>query len=58
MMKKIASGLLLLTLALSINARTGIVRLIQKLLRRHQIGGAETLRKAVVDWLEAGDGID
>src|SRR5689334_3231604 len=35
----------------------GIAELIQKLLRRHQIGGAKTLRKLFVDRLEAGDGI-
>ena len=36
---------------------TPISQLIQKLFRRDQIGGAETLRKAVVDRLEAGDGV-
>jgi hypothetical protein len=35
----------------------GIDQILQKLFRRDQIGGVETLRKAVVDRLEAGDGI-
>src|SRR5437667_343441 len=38
-------------------AAMGTARLIQKLFRRDQIGGGETLRKAVVDGLKAGDGI-
>src|SRR6476661_5717302 len=36
---------------------TGIGQIAQKLFRRYQIGGAETLRKAVEDGLEAGEGI-
>jgi hypothetical protein len=36
---------------------TGGAQLIQKLFGRDQIGIAETLRKAVVDRLEAGDGV-
>jgi hypothetical protein len=35
-----------------------IPQLIEKSLRRDQIGGAEALREAVVDWLKAGDGLD
>jgi hypothetical protein len=35
----------------------GSAQLIQKLSRRDQIGGAETLRQAVVDRLEAGGGV-
>jgi hypothetical protein len=34
-----------------------MVQLIEKPLRRDQVGGAETLREAVIDWPEAGDGI-
>jgi hypothetical protein len=36
---------------------TGVAQLIQKLFGRDQIGSPETLRKAVVDWLKAGDGV-
>ncbi len=36
---------------------TGVAQLIQKLFGRDQIGSAETLRKALVDRLEAGDGV-
>src|SRR5258705_13824256 len=36
---------------------TGVAQLIQKLFGRDQIRSVETLRKAVVDRLEAGDGI-
>jgi hypothetical protein len=36
----------------------GMAQLVQQHFRRNQIGGAETLSEAVVDWLEAGDGID
>jgi len=39
------------------SATTGIAQLIQKLFRSDQVGGSETLRKAVVDRLEAGDGV-
>ena len=39
------------------SAASGIARLIRKLFRRDQFGGFETLRKAVVDWLKADDGI-
>jgi Alcohol dehydrogenase GroES-like domain len=39
------------------SAAPSIARLIQKLFRRDQIGGFETLGKAVVDGLKAGDGI-
>ena len=41
----------------SSSAATGLTYLIQKLFRRDQIGGAETLCKAVIDRLEAGDGV-
>src|SRR5690348_7588139 len=40
-----------------LSAATGVARFIQKLFRRDQIGGVETLRKAVVDGPQAGDGI-
>jgi hypothetical protein len=33
---------------------TGVAQLIQKLFGRDQIGGVETLREVVIDWLEAG----
>ena len=36
---------------------TGVAQLIQKLFGRDQIRSVETLRKAVVDRLEAGDGV-
>src|SRR6266851_6332937 len=36
---------------------TGVAQLIQQLFGRDQIGSPETLRKAVVDWLKAGDGV-
>jgi hypothetical protein len=36
---------------------SGIAELIQKSFCHDQIGGVETLRKAVVDRLEAGDGV-
>ena len=39
------------------SAASGIARLIKKLFRRNQICRFETLRKEVVDWLKAGDGI-
>ena len=39
------------------SAAIGIGQSLQKLFRRDQIGGVETLRKAAVDRLEAGDGI-
>jgi hypothetical protein len=39
------------------SATIGRARLVQKLFRCDQIGGTETLRKAVVDRLEACDGI-
>jgi len=35
----------------------GIGQILQKLSRRDQIGGVETLGEAVVDRLEAGDGL-
>jgi hypothetical protein len=35
----------------------GTPQLVQKPFRHDQIGGVETLRKAVVDRLEAGDGV-
>ena len=35
----------------------GTAQLVQKLFRRDQIGGAETLREAVIDRLEASDGV-
>src|ERR1700722_8497842 len=37
---------------------TGIAQFFQQLLRRNQIGGAETLGEVVVDRLETGDGVD
>ena len=36
---------------------TGVAQPIQKLFRRDQIGGAKSLREAVVDRLKAGDGL-
>jgi hypothetical protein len=42
---------------LGTSAWRSIVQLIEKLLRCNQIGGAETLRKAVIDRLEAGGGV-
>jgi hypothetical protein len=36
---------------------SGTVQFVQELFRRDQIGGAETLREAVVDGLKAGDGL-
>src|SRR4029077_15062918 len=40
-----------------VSAPSSAAQVIQELLRREQIGRAETLREAVVDRLEAGDGI-
>src|SRR5216684_9390387 len=36
---------------------TGVAQLIQQLFGRDQIGSPETLGKAAVDWLKAGDGV-
>ena len=47
--------LVILTTPASMALRTA--QLVQKLFRRGQIGRAETLREAVVDRLNAGDGI-